>query len=64
MTDGLLENIIQLEKKIQADVADEEVRARIWQARELAELMTDRDWLVPLTVDVTGPLNNWGAAYE
>lgn len=40
MTDGLLENIIQLEKQIQADVAAEQVRAEQWQKRELAALET------------------------
>lgn len=38
MTDGLLNNIIQLEKSIQAEVADEQQRATDWQARELAAL--------------------------
>ena len=38
MTDGLLENIITLEKEIQADVAEEEARARTWQERELVKL--------------------------
>lgn len=38
MTDGLLENIIELEKQIQADVAAEQARASEWQERELAEL--------------------------
>jgi len=41
MTDGLLENIIQLEKQIQAEVAQEQVRAKTWQERELA-LLEDR----------------------
>jgi len=38
MTDGLLENIILLEKQIQASVAEEQVRAEQWQERELAIL--------------------------
>lgn len=38
MTDGLLENIIQLEKQLQAEVADEQVRAQQWQSRELEHL--------------------------
>ena len=38
MTDGLLENIIQLEKQIQAEVAEEQERAKTWQERELAQL--------------------------
>jgi urease accessory protein UreE len=38
MTDGLLENIIQLEKQIQANVAAEQARAGEWQERELAAL--------------------------
>ena len=38
MTDGLLENIIQLEKQIQANVAAEQTRAEQWQERELAAL--------------------------
>ena len=40
MTDGLLENIIHLEKQIQANVAAEQVRAEEWQKRELAALET------------------------
>jgi len=38
MTDGLLQNIIELEKQIQAEVAAEQVRAEQWRERELAEL--------------------------
>jgi hypothetical protein len=38
MTDGLLENIIQLEKRIQTEVAVEQTRADEWQKRELAAL--------------------------
>lgn len=38
MTDGLLGNIIQLEKRIQATVAAEEERAQSWCRRELAAL--------------------------
>ncbi len=38
MTDGLLKNIIQLEKKIQAEVAAEQARASKWQERELSIL--------------------------
>ena len=38
MTDGLLENIIQLEKRIQAEVAAEQARANEWQQRELTTL--------------------------
>ena len=38
MTDGLLENIIQLEKQIQAEVAEEQERAKAWQQRELVQL--------------------------
>lgn len=38
MTDGLLENIIQLEKQIQSEVADEQVRAAAWQAREMSAM--------------------------
>jgi hypothetical protein len=38
MTDGLLENIIQLEKQIQASVSAEQIRAEQWQERELAAL--------------------------
>ena len=33
-------------------------------AREAALCLEDRDWKIPLTVDVTGPLSNWGEAYE
>ena len=40
MNDGLLENIIQLEKQIQTNVAAEQVRAEQWQKRELAALET------------------------
>jgi len=40
MTDGLLENIIQLEKQVQANVAAERARAEQWQKRELAALET------------------------
>lgn len=36
MTDGLLENIIKLEKHIQTEVAAEQTRAEEWRARELA----------------------------
>lgn len=35
MTDGLLENIIQLEKHIQSEVTAEQERANEWQQREL-----------------------------
>ena len=38
MTDGLLEEIIQLEKQIQNELAGEEVRAERWRDRELAGL--------------------------
>ncbi|MDT8443655.1 MAG: hypothetical protein RQ722_05145 [Desulfuromonadales bacterium] len=38
MTDGLLESIIQLEKRIQAEVAAEHARAEEWQQRELAAI--------------------------
>lgn len=38
MTDGLLENIIQLEKRIQTKVDAEQARACEWQERELAAL--------------------------
>lgn len=38
MTDGLLESIIQLEKRIQAEVAAEQARAEEWQQRELATI--------------------------
>ncbi len=40
MTDGLLETIIQAEKRIQAEVAEEQARAVAWQTRELAALQT------------------------
>ena len=45
MADGLLENIIQLEKQIQASVAAEQVRAEQWQERELAALEKELDEL-------------------
>ena len=38
MSDGLLENIINLEKKIQFEVAAEQARAQKWQERELVSL--------------------------
>ena len=38
MTDGLLENIIQLEKRIQLEVTAERARAEAWQQRELAAI--------------------------
>jgi hypothetical protein len=41
MTDGLLDNIIELEKRIQAEVTAEQTRAEEWQARELNTLESD-----------------------
>jgi hypothetical protein len=41
MSDDLLNNIIELEKRIQADVAVEQTRAEEWQVRELATLSND-----------------------
>lgn len=41
MTDGLLDNIIELEKRIQAEVTAEQARAEEWQARELTTLLSD-----------------------
>ena len=38
MTDGLLEEIIALEKQIQAGVSAEQLRAERWRKRELAAL--------------------------
>jgi hypothetical protein len=38
MSDGLLNNIIRLEKNIQAEVDNEQKRASEWQARELLAL--------------------------
>lgn len=38
MKDGLLDDIIHLEKQIQAEVAAEETRAAAWRDRELAAL--------------------------
>lgn len=38
MEDGLLDEIILLEKRIQAEVEAEEVRASAWRERELANL--------------------------
>jgi hypothetical protein len=40
MTDGLLNNIIELEKRIQSEVAAEQARAEEWQVRELAGLQS------------------------
>jgi glutaredoxin 2 len=42
MTDGLLTNIIQLEKSIQGDIAAELTRAQRWEKRELALLERER----------------------
>ena len=42
MTDGLLGNIIELEKRIQNEVAIEKSRAEEWQVRELAGLQSAR----------------------
>jgi len=41
MTDGLLNNIIELEKRIQSEVAAEQARAEEWQVRELAGLQSN-----------------------
>ncbi|MDG5469174.1 hypothetical protein P9J64_12665 [Deltaproteobacteria bacterium IMCC39524] len=41
MTDGLLDNIIELEKRIQAEVSAEQARAKEWQARELSTLLVE-----------------------
>jgi hypothetical protein len=41
MTDGLLDSIIELEKRIQAEVTAERTRAEEWQAREFATLLTE-----------------------
>lgn len=38
MTDGLLESIIQQEKRIQVEVAAEQARAEEWQQRELTAI--------------------------
>ena len=38
MKDGLLDEIIHLEKRIQAEVAAEETRAAAWRDREIAAL--------------------------
>ncbi len=38
MTDGLLENIIQLERHIQAEIAAEQARAEQWRQSELASI--------------------------
>lgn len=32
-------------------------------AKQAAACLEDRSWDIPLTVDVTGPLKHWGAAY-
>jgi len=72
MTDGLLENIIQLEKRIQLEVAAERLRAEAWQQRELAaidsslaralaaEELRSRQALV----EIRAALQNEGAALE
>jgi hypothetical protein len=72
MTDGLLESIIQLEKRIQAEVAEEQARAEEWQQRELAaiadtftlaqtaELERSRQMLVEKKAEI----QNKGAALE
>ena len=41
MTDGLLDNIIELEKRIQVEVTAERTRAGEWQVRELATLVSE-----------------------
>lgn len=38
MSESLLENIIQLEKQLQAELAAEERRSQAWRERELAQL--------------------------
>jgi hypothetical protein len=42
MTDGLLDNIIELEKRIQAEVTAEQTRVEQWRVRELARLEEER----------------------
>jgi hypothetical protein len=41
MTDGLLDNIIELEKRIQAEVTAEKALAEEWQVRELSALQSE-----------------------
>lgn len=72
MTDGLLENIIQLEKRIQLEVSAERARAEEWQQRELAAI--DSSFAKALTaeelrskqalVETRAALQSEGAALE
>ena len=72
MSDGLLENIIQLEKQIQLEVAAERARAEAWQQREQAAI--DRSFDSAMTaeelrskqalVEIRAALQSEGAALE
>ncbi len=72
MTDGLLENIIQLEKRIQDGVTAEQARADEWQQRELiaiessfaAALTTDEERYRQMLAEKKAELQNEGAALE
>ena len=72
MKDGLLENIIQLEKRIQAEVAAEQARAGEWQQRELtaiescfaAALTAEQERGRQMLAEKKRALQNEGAALE
>ncbi len=72
MTDGLLENIIQLEKNIQSEVTAERARADEWQQRELtaiessftAALTADEERYRQMLAGKKAELQNEGAALE
>ena len=72
MTDGLLENIIQLEKRIQSEVAAEQVHAEEWQQRELTviessfseALADEEERCKQVLADKKAALQSEGAALE
>jgi ferric-dicitrate binding protein FerR (iron transport regulator) len=72
MTNGLLESIIHLEKRIQLEVAAEQARADAWQRRELtaiesaftAALKTEEARGRQMLTEKKAELQNKGAALE
>lgn len=72
MIDELLENIIQLEKRIQSEVTAERIRADEWQQRELnaieisfaASLAADEEGSRQMLAGKKAELRNEGAALE
>ncbi len=72
MTDGLLANIIQLEKRIQVEVAAEQARADEWQQRELitiesslaAALTAEEERFRQMLAEEKAKLQSEGAALE